>query len=233
MAKGVKRVFKLTDDALLERAYLFHDMVEGELAAFTARFPWLDAAWLSAFKSEIDGAGDFPTDKSITLSVKVQTGDVNQVMQQSYAALQTLAGYAQLAWPADMARQRAFGQNSWRAARRNSPKLQEALELAHSTATSSEYRPVLLAKGYTQAEMDGLSTLFDQLKLHNNGQEGSKLGRTVSTRDRICMLNAIWRHMQSINTCASIVWASDATRKARYSMYAKGSFRAKKAGKEQ
>jgi len=87
MAKGIKRVFMMKDEKLVERAYLFHDMVEGELAAFTTRFPWLDAAWLSAFKDEIDGANAFPTDTNVTLSLKVQTSDVNQMMQQSYAAL--------------------------------------------------------------------------------------------------------------------------------------------------
>jgi hypothetical protein len=233
MAKGVKRLFKLTDEALLERAYLFHDAVEGELAAFTSRIPWLDAAWLNAYKNEIDDAKAFPTDKSVTLSLKVLTSDVNQVMHQSYAALQTLGGYAVLAWPTDVARQRAFGQNNWRLARRNSLKLQEALELAHSTATSLEFKPALLAKGFAQAEMDGLITLFNQLKQFNNGQEGSKLERTVSTRDRISRLNAIWKHMQSINTCASIVWASDASRSARYTMYAQGTLKGTKTNKEQ
>jgi len=233
MAKGIKRSYKVSDEALLERAYLFHDMVKSELVAFTTRFPWLDAAWLSAFKDEIDAVAAFPTDTSVTLDLKVQTRDVKQVMQQSYIALQTLAGYAQLAWHTDRARQRAFGQNSWRAARGNGLKMQEALALAHSTATSSEHREALLAKGYTQAEMDELSTLFDLLKQQNNGQEGSKLGRTVSTRDRIFMLNAIWKHMQRINICAAVVWASDAARRGRYSMYAKGTFKAKKASTAQ
>jgi len=46
------------------------------------------------------------------------------------------------------------------------------------------------------------------------------------------MLNAIWRHMQTINTCAAVVWASDATRRGRYSMYPKGSFSAKNVSEE-
>jgi len=31
MAKGIKRSYKVSDEALLERAYLFHDMVKSEL----------------------------------------------------------------------------------------------------------------------------------------------------------------------------------------------------------
>lgn len=219
MAEKIERKFTGTDDAMLERAEVFHDQLTLELADFTARFPWLDAAWLTAFQNDIDAADAFPKDDSVTLDIKVLTGDVTAAMQQGYAGLQTLGGYAKLAWPTDMARQRVFGQQNWKKAYSSTLKLQEALELAHTKAENASYKADLLAKGYTQAEIDMLETLSDEIKLKNRLQEAAKAGRKVSVHDRVSLLNVVWAHMLTINTCASVVWAADAERKGVYNMY--------------
>jgi len=219
MADKAERKFTGTDDSMLERAEVFYDQLNGELVDFTARFPWLDGAWLTAFQNDIDAADAFPKDDSIILDIKVLTGDVTGAMQQGYAALQTLGGYAKLAWPTDVARQRVFGQQHWKKAYFSTLKLQEALELAHEKAENAAYKAALLAKGYTQPEIDMLETLSDEIKLKNRLQEAAKAGRKVSVHDRIALLNVVWEHMLTINTCASVVWAGDAERKGVYNMY--------------
>lgn len=219
MAEKIDRKYTGTDDAMLERAEVFHDRLSGELADFTARFPWLDAAWLTAFQNDIDAADAFPKDDSVVLDIKVLTGDVTGAMRQGYAGLQTLGGYAKLAWPTDVARQRVFRQQNWKKAYNSTLKLQEALELAHEKADSASYKPALLAKGYTQAEIDMLETLSDEIKLKNRLQEAAKAGRKVSVHDRVALLNVVWEHMLTINTCASVVWAADAERMGQYTMY--------------
>lgn len=219
MAEKIERKYTGTDDSMLERGEVFHDRLSEELADFTARFPWLDAAWLNSFDNDIAAADAFPKDESIVLDIKVLTGDVTGAMQQGYAALQTLGGYAKLAWPTDVARQRVFGQQNWAKASKNTLKLQEALELAHEKADSATYKADLLAKGYTQPEIDTLETLADEIQLKNRLQEAAKAGRSVSVHDRVSLLNVVWGHMQTINTCASVVWAADAERMAQYQLY--------------
>ena len=222
MAKTIKRTFKLSDDVMLERAGVFHGALESELANFTSRFPWMDAAWLDAFKNAIDVADAFPKDESLRLDIKVLTSDVRTAMRQGFAALQALAGYARLAWPDDRARQRGFGQDGWRKAKANTLRMQESLHLAHDTANSAELKPALLNKGYQQADIDALSTLSEQIRLNNGQQESAKQDRKVMLHDRISLVNTVWAQMQTISTCASIVWAADAARMARYELYPMG-----------
>ncbi|MBI1286298.1 MAG: hypothetical protein GC178_01855 [Flavobacteriales bacterium] len=219
MAKAIKRAYGMADDDMLERSELFYDALNAEQADFVARFPWMDAVWLTAFQNDINDADAFPTDDSVVLDIKVLTADVGSAMRQGYAALQTLGLYAKLAWPKDVARQRVFGQDGWEEAYNNTLKLQEALELAHAKADGASYKPDLLAKGYTQAEIDMLETLSDEIKLKNRLQEAAKSGRSVSSHDRIALLNVVWGHMQTINTCAAVVWANDAERLKQYQLY--------------
>lgn len=219
MAKKRERKYAMGDDPMLERAEVFHDHLNGELANFTARFPWLDGAWLMAFQADITAADAFPKDESVILDIKILTGDVTASMQQGYAALQTLGGYARLAYPTDPARERVFGQQYWAGAKESTLKLQEALELAYTKANNPVYNAELLAKGYTQPEIDQLDTLAEDLQTKNGLQEALKVGRHVTKADRIALLNIVWEHMRTINTCASVVWAADADRFDQYKLY--------------
>ncbi len=219
MAQKRERKYNMGDDPMLERAQVFHDQLNGELADFTTRFPWLDAVWLSAFQADITAADAFPKDESVTLDIKILTGDVTASMQQGYAALQALGGYAKLAYPTDTARERVFGQQYWADARENTLKLQEALELAYAKADSASFKADLLAKGYTQVEIDQLNTLAVDLQTKNGLQEALKVGRHVTKADRIALLNVVWEHMRTVNTCASVVWAADADRLDQYQLY--------------
>ena len=219
MAKKRERIYTMGDDPMLERAQVFHDQLDGELANFTARFPWLDGPWLTSFQADLTAADAFPKDESVTLDIKVLTGDVTASMQQGYAALLTLGGYAKLAYPRDSARERVFGQQYWADVRENTLKLQEALELAFAKADNASYKPDLLDKGYTQAEIDQLDSLASDLQTKNGLQEAMKVGRHVTKVDRIALLNGVWEHMRTINICASVVWAADAERMEQYQLY--------------
>lgn len=219
MKKRVARVYRMADEVMLERAQQFHDSLEKELAAFTLRFPWLDAVWLTDFQLAIEAADGYPTDKSGILDQQVLMGDVELAMRQGYAALTTLGDYAKIAFPTDKSRQRSFGQNQWTAARFNSLKLQQALELAHGKAQETELKTALLPKGYTQADIDALHNLSEELKLKNSLQQSAKLDRPVNSHDRIALLNLVWQHLQTINVCAKVVWMLDTERGNQYKLY--------------
>jgi len=219
MAQELERSYGMGDDPMLERAQVFHDRLALDLPSFTMKFPWMDGVWLTAFQNDIDAADAFPKDESVTLDIKVLTGDVKGAMQQGYAALQALGGYAKLAYPTDKARQRVFGQQYWSDAYNSTHKLQEALELAHTKADHADLKPALLDKGYTQAAIDGLAALATELQTKNGLQEAAKAGRKVTSRDRISLLNVVWEHMATVNICAGVVWVNDAARMGQYLLY--------------
>jgi hypothetical protein len=219
MAEKPVRKYKLADDAMLERAQTFHDRLEGELVIFGPRFPWLDAAWLAAFQTDILTADRYPSDENVILDQHLLTGDVRSALQQGHAALVTLGLYAKLAFPKDLARQRAFGQQHWTAARFSTLKLNEALGVAHAKAADIEFKDDLLNKGYTEFEIDTLEDLSEELQLKNRLQESAKLGRQVNSHDRVALHNVVWQHMQTIAVCAKVVWLSDAERRAQYQLY--------------
>jgi hypothetical protein len=130
--------------------------------------------------NDIQTADSFPKDSSKTLDIKLTTADVGTAMASGSAALRTLSTYATLAWRDDKARQRAFGQDTWEAAHNNTLKLKEALELAHSRASSGTFQTELLAKGMQQADIDVLATLVVEIAIKNNVQEVAKGNRKVS-----------------------------------------------------
>lgn len=216
------RAFTMSDNVLLQSAGVFHGCLSAELGSFTARFPWLDAAWLAAFGVEIATANAFPADMSIRLDVGVISSDLRMAMNQGYGALKALAGYATLAWPTDLSRQRAFGQDNWPAARPNTLRLIEAIELAHGTAQDADFKPLLLGKGCTQAAIDQLATLAIELRDRNNLLEAAKADRKVKRHDRIVLLNTVWERMTTLTTCATVVWPTDAARRAQYQRYKGG-----------
>ncbi len=226
--QNVKRAYIVADELLLERAQVFSACLGRELDKFTARFPWMDGAWLASFEDDLVAAKAFPTDTSLMLDIGVIHGDLKATMKQAYSALSTLDGYAKLAWPTDLSRQKAFGQPRWRAVRDNPLQLAEAIELAHSTAQDPDFHSLLLAKGYTQEAIDQLDALATEIKDRNTQLKGIKADRKVMRNDRIVLLNAVWESMTTLTTCASIVWASDVGRRAQYQRYEAKAKKAKK-----
>lgn len=219
MAQESLRAHNIADGRLLEQAQVFSACLNGELNDFTARFPWLDAAWAAAFEAEIAAANTFPTDVSLRLDIGLIKGDLKAAMQRGYAALRVLEGYAILAWPTDLSRQRAFGQPKWRAARANAVLLAEALELAHGTAQDADFKPLLFNKGYAQDGIDELQALMTVLSERNTQLMASKADRKVRRHDRVLLLKAVWERMTTLSICAKVVWAADAARQTQYQRY--------------
>ncbi|MCF8255919.1 MAG: hypothetical protein K9J06_00070 [Flavobacteriales bacterium] len=219
MAQTAARAYTMPDNVMLERAEVFSSCLNAELADFTVKFPWMDSAWASAFEAETKAADAFPSDLSLLLDIGVLSSDLRAAMERGYAALQALAGYATLAWPTDLSRQRAFGQDRWPEARPNTLLLAEMLELAHATAQSADFKPQLLDKGYRQEAIDQLDALVTELYERNKLLEAAKADRKVKRHDRVALFNMVWERMSTLSICASVVWAKDAERRAQYQRY--------------
>jgi len=221
-AMDLKKLFSMGYDAVVERGQLLKDTVALEVASFSVKFPWLDAAWLILFQNDIDAADNFPKDDTVVGDQKVKTGDLKAEEALGAAALDLLGIYAKLAWPSDKSRQMVFGQQNWTEAKRNTLKLKEALQRAYKYANDDDYKGPLTAKGMQQGDIDQLQTIANDIETKNNTQELAKGTRPVSTRDRTVLHNAVWTRMETVNTCAQLVWAADDTRRSQYNLYPPG-----------
>jgi hypothetical protein len=218
-ALHVKRLYTCEDEAMQTRAQLFHSNLTTDLAAFTAKFPWLDAAWLLSFLATITTAKNFQLDYTVQNILKVLTEDIEASMAEGMKGLDTLDIYARVAYPDSRAKQRVFGQDHWEKARGDQEKMKSALKSAHSLADAAPYKAALLAAGMPQASIDALGTIADNIDLKDTLQEAAKSGRQVTTEERVEVNNIVWKGMQTISTCSELVWRDDYARRIQYLMY--------------
>ncbi|HLG35520.1 MAG TPA: hypothetical protein VI757_11620 [Bacteroidia bacterium] len=219
MGRETVRLYRMADELMLTRASVQHSILEADLALFTVKFPWLDAAYLSSYAADIATADAVGLDYTETSDVRVFTADVMATMVEARKALQALFGYAKLAYAEDKARQRVFGQARLKRAS-NVPAIMESLlEHANSMANKAPYHADLLAKGYTQTEIDNLLTIADELSTKKTLQEGEKSNRPVSTADRIKIYNIVFGRMRIIRICSQVVFAGNREKIQQYLLY--------------
>lgn len=219
MSDEIKRLFNIEDELLLTRAQTQKDAANGDLTLFTARFPWFTAAYLTSYQTDIDTAEAFPEDATVMTDIKVLTADVNASVDEGKANVAALFLYAELTYPNDKVKQRVFGQDRMDKARTDQEKMINLLEHAHSFANKDPYKTDLLAKGYTQTEIDGLLTVADNIRDKNRLQENAKASRPVTTQDRIGVYNTVFNRMNTVYKCAQVVFVGNAAKIEQYRVY--------------
>ena len=217
------RKYIYIDEEMIVKAQVFHNAIENAyLAQFSARFPFIDNAFLASFQTEINVAEALPLDGQVKADKNVDAEDANIILAQCKTALRALNRYAQLAFHGDKARKKAFGQDTWTKAFQNKDVMQTALKKAHEIAIKPEYQIPLFATGFTPDMVAELLTLWQQLvALHVRHQEAKKL-RKVSTQDRIETYNAVWARMKTISICAKVVFIDNPAAKKLFMLYGKG-----------
>ncbi|MEO8149646.1 MAG: hypothetical protein ABI723_18555 [Bacteroidia bacterium] len=216
MADEILRAYRMEDELLLTRAQTQKDALNTDLAAFTARFPWLLTAFVTAYQTQIDTAEAFPEDFTVMTDIKVLTADVNASVVEGKDGLNILFLYSEITYPTDIVKQRIFGQDRMAKARTDQEKMMNLLQHAHSFANKTPYKTDLLAKGYTQTEIDALLTIATNIGSKNRLQEDAISNRPVTTQDRILVYNPIYARMQLVYKCAQVVFAGNAAKISQY-----------------
>ncbi len=189
MAEKIKRLYGTEDEAIIIRAKVILQHLQENTAAFTAKFPWFDAAFVNEFETEINAADQYPVDLVRLNNKKVLTDDVRQAMLYGDSALRTLGIYAKLTYPKDPERRYVFGQKTWAPARNNRKKMFDALTLAHSMAIAEPYKTDLATKGFTAANANHLLDLAEVLEEKKLPQGKAGKERKIGTADRIKLYN--------------------------------------------
>ncbi len=222
MPEPIIRAYNMEDELMLTRAQTQKNNLLADLALFTARFPWLTSTYVTNYQTDIDTADAVPLDESLMTDIKVLTSDLNASMDEAKTQLRILFLYAEITYPADKVKQRVFGQDQMDRARNDQEKMENLLEHANSFADKAPYKTDLIAKGYTQTEIDALLTTSDNINTKNRLQENAKSSRPVTTQDRIQVYNTVFSHMPLISKCAQVVFAGNPAKIEQYRVYPPG-----------
>ena len=217
--ESIVRLYNMEDEVMISRAKVQHGLLTTDLALFTAKFPWIDATYLTSYLTDTNTADAFPVDDTVMTNLTVLTSDVNASMDEGKNALKMLFLYAEITYPKDKVKQRVFGQDRMDKARNDQEKMENLLEHANSMARNDPYKTDLLGKGYTQLQIDGLMTISDNISTKNTLQESAKAKRPVTTQDRIKVYNIVFDRMSLISTCAQVVFFGDAAKIEQYRAY--------------
>jgi hypothetical protein len=213
------RKYRHKDEEMLVKAEVMATLLAADMALFTAKFPFINPTFLTSFNGSIDTANAFQLDEAIVSNIKVLTSDVNNKVLEGHEALRVLGIYAELAFMNDAARQGAFGQNTWAAAKSDQEKMMNALEAANRKASEEDYHDALLAKGYSDAEIDNLLTIANALRNLNLLQESAITERPVTTQDRVILYNSVWDEMKILNIASKVVFAGNPAKLEQYMLY--------------
>jgi hypothetical protein len=219
MAEEINRLYNMEDEVLLTRAQTQKNNLNTDAALFLARFPWLTAAYITSYQTDISTAEAFPLDDTVMTNISALTADVNASVIEGKGALNILFLFGEITYPKDKVKQRVFGQDKMDKARNDQEKMINLLEHANSFADKDPYKTDLLAKGYTQTEIDALLTVADNIRTKNGLQENAKSSRPVTTQERITVYNTVFERMGLVFRCAQVVFAGNPAKIEQYRVY--------------
>ncbi|MCX6352137.1 MAG: hypothetical protein NTX03_09780, partial [Bacteroidetes bacterium] len=216
MAQEIKRRFKGSDDDFLLNAQTLCTILGDDLADFTARFPYADAAWKDELQADIDAAEAQPSDFFRMGDKMIVTDEIKTLLITVKIAFKNLNTYAGLAFAKDDVNSYVQGKDLWREGKNKTLRIANALALANTYAENADIKPALLNKGYTQVDIDELATLSTTLFALIKAQSNTVKTRQVGTQSRILQLNAIYKKLQEIGKMVKVIWAADATKTDQY-----------------
>ncbi len=216
--KNIIRDYNMDDLEMLQLAQVFHNNFILDKTAFTTAFPHLNDPFAVDFQTAIDMADDIPSAAEVDSEIAVITESLNAKLPLARNALQKLFTYADVAWDS-VAKTNSFGKNKYDRARNSQVKMKELLELAHRQAEITANKTELITAGYSQAAIDELETLMNEIDTLNAQQEDALSERGTKTEVRIKALNAVWDYMKQINKTSKVVFVDSPAKLVLYLLY--------------
>lgn len=212
----VVRLFKKTDEEVLQQSDVQLISFQENKEQFVARFPQLADPFDSDWAECIANARALPPDYVAVAEQAAQTSALENLMEQGRTLFQTVILYAQIAFPNDAAVLRLFGQPQYESARTSQLKLPILLRNTYAQVSKGEYQQALLAKGLKEEEIGMLNGLAEDIVAQDVAQQKAKKDRTLAASQRIAAMNAVWEKMALVCQCAKLVFQNDA---AKYNLF--------------
>ena len=202
-----KKLFRLTYDDLVLKAYLFHSEFLRSKEKFTQFSLMFEDPFSENFLNYIKTADSFPTIDSNYNHSKVLFLELQDYLKVSQGVYQKLIAYLKLIYPNSESILNAFGKKTYNVARRTPSKMRELLEVSYNTANDEPYKSDLIAGGFSQSNIDGLlataNMLNEKLLVHHEYMNNS----FAMTAERIDLHNRVWTEMMKINKASKFVYA--------------------------
>jgi hypothetical protein len=208
------REFKISDESMLQdsRTTIVH--FTEDKALFIALDDDFKDPFIANWDIAIADASTVPTDEQV---IDVQTGltsDVEVALENCRSHFQQAKYPIEKAFADKTAIWNEFGYDDYDAARRSVDKMITFMDVFFTTA--KKYKTQLLAKKYTQAQIDEIPTKRQALIDAKTNQTVAKNTRLGTTQSRVTNLNAVWNFRTNVAKAAKVIFANNY---AKYTIY--------------
>ncbi len=216
---SIKREYNKSDDLMLEQAQTMHNLLEADLADFTAEYISINAAYLADFQTAIDEAYAMPSATEEYNELELLTENVEALMTQSRQLYQKLSSYIKLIYPNSKAIHNIFYADEYVSVRRSQPGMIRLLGRCYEKANSAPYKAALIAEGFLQLDIDQLEALREDLFEANEAQEKLAKELLLKTEERIKKYNLVWAFMQKTSATSKQVYVDSPAKQEMYLLY--------------
>lgn len=213
-AEKITRNYSMPDADML----VFVQKILGQFKDDKADFENYDHDFAHSFESDweaaITAAGKLPTDEAIVDQQEGLTKALEDKMDECRHKFQSSKRFIEKAFPNNQPVWNEFGYDNYDSARQVQSKMIRFMENFHRVAEN--YKNELIASNYTQADIDEIKTLHDELHTANTKQEAAKGGRPVATQDRIITLNKPWDVTVDVSRAGKDIYHDNAAKHESY-----------------
>jgi len=204
----------MSDAAALELEKTIRNCFIQDQADFIAHDGRFSSPFETDWLNEITAAEGEAADNNILTQQTALTADVTKWMEESKKIFQSSKYHIEQAFPKNTAVQNEFGYKDYEKARKAQDKMIQFMNQFYKTAV--KYAAQLIAKGYTQAKIDEISSIKTALDESNQKQEAFKKDRPVFTQERTGKMNTAWNRMQDVCNAAKYVYPDNYAKRSRY-----------------
>lgn len=209
------RIFPGSDAVLIETAYTRMGQLQNDMADFSVFSTKFGPSFITNMQTSIDNVFAYGTDETAQDQQAQLTNNVLEALRNCFKKYAQMKFFAEQAFPGNTERQNEFGTNDYQKARRNQAQMIVFMDTMHAIA--QKYKVQLIADGgATQAQIDEIITLKDAYVDANRLQEIAIVERPSDTRERIVLLNTLYRFVETIDSAAQVIYYDNPAKKAAY-----------------
>lgn len=217
-----KRLYTAKDSDMYGVVMGSMQFFKDHLAEFTAYDPSLDITFYNNWKAALDELIPLLPNKDKEEAVSEDSfliADADKVLAKCREKYKDVKYYASKAFPANKAALKEFGEGTYSKVGFSRLRMVQFMDTLHGVAT--KYKTELIAQSYTQAAIDHIATLAQELRADNNEQQLKKKERPTETRKRIQALNKFYGFGQRAAAAANRVFSNNEAYRNRFLLAAR------------
>lgn len=225
MAKAEEktRAFNGSDSDMVQTSRVIHGLFTEDKPRFISFDASLADPFAENWLHKIEAAS-LITNDSFTVAMQMElTKKVADKMEECKVFFQQMKYFIEKAFPGKREIWTQFGYSTYDDARRGETKMIQFYGILGKTA--AQYSAQLIAAGFSQENIDKITTLHTELTNADYEQEISKKKRPAATQERIVLLNECYQYLQRVCKAGKIIFANDYVKYNQYLLPDESSFK--------